>query len=180
MFRKRFINLDRKLFGKNNSMYQPFGYIPVVLCVVCGALLGTRYIVNHALDMEIPFDWEIGRLGGRVLLMILLYNLYTSISRMNTWKTRLVKFIFLSIVCSFGVSVGVVASVIVFVVITLYIIFLAVKIAVSGPALKSGDIELENGTIVRNRKGLFGEDNYEAVNGSGTYDRSGDIFTKRS
>jgi len=45
---------------------------------------------------------------------------------------------------------------------------------------RKGEITLDDGTVVKNKKGLFGEDNYEAVrNGTGTYDRSGDIFTKR-
>lgn len=181
MFRRRFLNLDKKLFGKNDSEYQPFGYIPMMLSVILGALFGVKYIVNHALDMEIPFDWEIECLEVRALLMVLLYNLYISISRMSTWKTRLAKFVFLSVACSLGASTGILGSVVVFVAITLYIIFFAVKVALSGgSALKPGEIELSDGTVVKNKKGLFGEDNYEAVrNGTGTYDRSGDTFTKR-
>ncbi len=46
--------------------------------------------------------------------------------------------------------------------------------------MKPGEIELNDGTAVRNRKGLFAEDNFEAVRGGkGSYDRTGGIFTRR-
>lgn len=45
---------------------------------------------------------------------------------------------------------------------------------------RKAEITLDDGTVVRNRKGLFGEDNYyDRDNGSRTFDRSGDIFTER-
>lgn len=190
LFIKRYDRIDRHFFGEicgtgadSSSDYKPFGRIQVLASAVCGAAICVIMIVasptfrlglgaaGRSLSLAVAFVW----------VVILSYNLYDAIVRMDSFGARFGKFVFLTVACAVGFGFGVISSLLVFAAIVFYIIFFAVKVALSGgSALKPGEIELSDGTVVKNKKGLFGEDNYEAVrNGTGTYDRSGDTFTKR-
>lgn len=203
LFIKRYDRIDRHFFGRirrtvpdmntgrltlrtvasDDPDYKPFGRFQVLASAVCGAAiciimvmtsnffgLGANYSAGKSLSLAAALVW----------VVILSYNLYEAIARMETFGTRIGKFVFLTAACVIGFGAGVVGSLLIFAAIVFYIIFLAMKFAVSGRSLKPGEIELDDGTVVRNRKGLFGEDNWEEKDGKNVFDRTGDTFVKRN
>lgn len=205
LFIKRYDRIDRYFFGKirrtvpgmnndgeptfrtvveNDSDYEPFGRMQVLASAVCGVALCVVLVgTSHFFGLGIS---DIGRRSlslavALVWAVILSYNLYEAIARMNSFGARSGKFVFLTVACAVGFGCGVLGSLLVVFAMLLYIIFLAVKIALrsSGLILNPGEILLDDGTVVRKRKGVLGKDKYEAIDSSDTYDRSGDTFTKR-
>ncbi len=183
-FLKHYNGIDSYFFGPKNRPgetrdYEPFGRTQVLLCLIPGAML----TAIPTLKMVFNIDWnEDSAMVGISLSLIVVFsfNLYEAIARMDTFGRRVGKFFFLTVACGVGVGIGALGSVIVFALVVLYLIFLAFSVALSGGSLKKGDIMLDDGTVVRNKKGLFGEDNYTDVSDSSrTFDRSGDTFTER-
>lgn len=96
---------------------------------------------------------------------------------MNSNKARLGKFVFLTIACLSGVLIGMLGSIVIFAVAIFYLIYHTFCMMLGGQPLNKGEIRLDDGTVVKNRKGLFGEDNYTDHDGN-VWNRSGDTFTK--
>lgn len=167
-------------FKKNvvlDSTYEPFGRWQVI----ASALIGAMCVVVPILKQVFYVDLNSRSILLSVILLLVViisYNLYESITRMPTAGTRIGKFLFMLMSCAIGLGFGILGSLIVFAAIVLYVIIFALRVAVSGPELKKGEVMLDNGTILQNKKGLFGEDNHVDSDGN-VWVRNGDTFTKR-
>lgn len=183
-FLKHYNGIDSYFFGPKNRPgetrdYEPFGRLQVLLCLIPGAMLTAIPILKKIFSLHGNEDSVMVGISLS-LIVVLSFNLYEAIARMDTLGRRVGKFFFLTVACGVGVGIGALGSVIVFAFVVLYLIFLAFSVALSGGSSKKGGFMLDDGTVVRNKKGLFGEDNYTDVsNSSRTFDRSGDTFTER-
>lgn len=160
-----------------DSDYEPFGRWQVIACALIGALCVVVPILDHVFYIDLNSQ-PILLSGVLLLVVIVAFNLYEAIVRMPTVSKRIGKFVFLFVACAIGFGFGILGSLIVFMVIILYVVIFALRIALSGPDLKKGEVMLNDGTILKNKKGLLGEDNYTGSDGM-TWDREGDTFSKR-
>lgn len=195
LFLKNYNRIDTYLFGKSvrsvlrdprftsgtnmapDSEYEPFGRWQILVSALVGAICVMVPILDQVFYLEL--DVKSILLSAVLLLaLIISFNFYEAIVRMPTANLRAGKFIFMTVSCCIGLGFGILGSLFVFAAVVLYIVIMAMRYALSGPSLKSGEVRLDNGTVLRNKKGLFGEDNYTDSDRN-SWDRSGDTFTKR-
>lgn len=171
---------EQGAFRKNivlNSAYEPFGRWQVIVSALIGAVCVVVPILCHVFYVDL--NSRLILLSTVLLLVVIIsFNLYEAIVRMPTAGKRVGKFVFLFVSCAIGLGFGILGSLVVFAAIVLYVVFFALRAAVSAPDLKKGEIMLNDGTILKNKKGLFGEDNHVDSDGN-VWDRTGDTFTKR-
>lgn len=176
-------NYSRLTVGEiveNDPDYEPFGRVQVLASTVLGILFTGIPILKGVGLLDVDNMEGVMLALTLVQLVILSYNLFEAIARMPTFGTRMGKLLFLTVACIIGTAIGALGSMLVFAALVIYLILLAIQAAISGTRLKPGEVELEDGTILKKRTGLFGETDYvDRDDSSRTFDRSGDIFTER-
>lgn len=183
LFIKYYNRIDKYFFGRTKCVvptirngqptlgvvtketdYEPFGRTQILICAFCGALLGGIII---ATSFRIDYDSAKYLTLAIALIVVstLSYNLYEAIARMTSFGACVGKVLFLTVTCVIGFGCGVLGSALVCLAIMIYIIILAMCLAIS---------KADNRIVVKKTgSGLFGEQYYKEVDGSRKFEKIG-------
>lgn len=177
-FVKHYEEMDCYFFNKTEAHYESFGIMQVFACGVFGALA----VFLPLLQWMFTTNWNMESINSALILYVIMafsYNLYEAIVKMSSAGAMIGKFVFLTLACVVGGLVGALGSVVIIGLITLYLLALLFSAVLKGDSQSSKKrTVLDDGTELKNEKGICGEDNYSDSSGN-TWDRSGDTFTRR-
>lgn len=170
---RNFNKIDTRLFGATATNYNPFGLTFVFLSAFLGAIIGI------SLFREVDEN-EIMQMAISCFAIITALSFYYSMARMESWKARFGKFLFLDIACAIGVLTGALGSIAIIIAITIYLLIIIFSMMLGGNiSLKKNEVKLEDGTVLKVKKGLFGDQSGTDSEG-GNWEHSGDRWAKNN
>lgn len=177
-FLRYFNRIDRSLFDSTDTDYEPFGMIVVAVSGFAGALAAGGTFIE-----------EIGHFGWRIQSVYLMaihigaiclaYSVYEAVTRMHSAGAVFGKTVFLWIACCIGGVIGALGSVVMICVLIIVAVLYILSAVLSDSGGKGKRWRADDGTVIEESKGLFGESYYNGNDGK-SYDKTGDReFTEK-
>ena len=162
LFLKYFNRIDLAWFGKTSEYYQPFGIIPVAICVLSGALAGGSIFLNQIFNADWNVD-TIQAVSAMIIIGAISYSVYESIAKIESVPGKIGKVFFMIVSCLIGGLVGFSGSVVAIILIILYLLILIIGAALSSSSKSSAAAyNKEAEDLNRERNQMLGRDNVSA------------------
>lgn len=158
LFLKYFNRIDLAWFGKTSEYYQPFGIIPVAICVLSGALAGG----STFLDQIFNADWNVDSIqavSAMIIIGAISYSVYESIAKIESVPGKIGKVFFMIVSCLIGGLVGFIGSVTAIILVIFYLLILIIGSALSPSNKSRAAYNKEAEDLNWERNQMMGRDN---------------------
>lgn len=172
-------SLDKRIWGDqiNPNKYMSTGTL--LICILLGILWGGSSFLNGMFDLDINIY-----ISATLAIVSILtgYNIAESIIATNSAKIATMRSLMMAGFMILGVILGVIGSVILLAILTIIICIYLIFIILTGSTYGGGQKKwkLDNGDVVTEEKGMFGEKYYTGSSGQNyETDNDGESFREK-